>query len=114
ARKPELKLGECLAAGWSFLGANTGFLVGAVLLTWITKSFFVVFSATVPLVGPLVLLCFNGIIMGGFYLACLRRLRGEDVSPTEVFCGFKIAFVQLLLTGLVGLLLTELGFCCFV
>src|ERR1019366_10546978 len=78
AREPELKLGECMAAGWSFLGANAGFLVGAVLLTWITNLFFVVFSVSVPLVGPLVLLCFNGIIMGGFYLACLRRLRGED------------------------------------
>jgi hypothetical protein len=114
AREPELKLGECLAAGWSFLGANAGFLVGAVLLTWITNLFFVVFSVSVPLVGPLVLLCFNGIIMGGFYLACLRRLRGEDVSPTEVFCGFKIAFVQLLLTGLVGMLLTELSACCLI
>ena len=114
AREPELKLGECLAAGWSFLGANTGFLMGAVFLTWATNLFFVVFSVTVPLVGPLVLLSFNGIIMGGFYLACLRRQRGEDVSPTEVFCGFKIAFVQLLLTGLVSMLLTEFSACCLI
>lgn len=25
AREPELKFGECLAAGWRFLGANAGF-----------------------------------------------------------------------------------------
>lgn len=114
ARVPELKLSECLAAGWSFLGANAGFLVGAVFLTWVTNLFFVLVSISVPLLGPLVLLCFHGIIMGGFYLACLRRLRGEAVSPTEVFCGFKIAFVQLLLTGLVCALLTEISACCFI
>jgi len=113
-REPELKLGQCLTAGWSFLGANFGFLAGAVLLTWLTYSFFVAISVSVPLAGPLILLCFYGVIMGGFYLACLRRLRGENVSATEVFCGFKGAFAQLLLTGLVTKLLTEFSACCFV
>jgi hypothetical protein len=114
AREPELRLGECLAAGWSFLGANAGFLAGAVLLTWVANFFFVIISITIPLLGPLVLLCFTGVIMGGFFLACLRRLRGEAVSPAEVFSGFQVAFAQLLLAGLVSALLTELSFCCLV
>lgn len=114
AREPELRLGECLAAGGSFLGANAGFLVAAVFLTWATNLLFAVVAVTVPLLGPFVLLCFHGVIMGGFYLACLRRLRGEAVSPAEVFSGFKLALPQLLLTGLVSALLAELGFCCFI
>jgi len=114
ARPPELKLGECLAAGWSFLGANAGFLAGAVLLTWMANFCLVMVSVTVPILGPIILMCFNGILMGGFYLACLRRLRGEDVSPLDAFCGFKVAFVQLMLTGLVSMLLTELSFCCLI
>ena len=114
AREPELKLGECLAAGWSFLGANAGFLIGAVLLTWLTNFAFVLISVFVPMIGPLVLLCFTGVIMGGFYLACLRRMRGEAVAPTEVFGGFQTAFAQLLLAGLVSALLTQVSACCFI
>jgi hypothetical protein len=111
ARDPELKFGECLAAGWSFLGANADFVIPAVLLTWVIYSVLVVISVTVPIIGPFVLLCFQGVVMGGFYLACLRRLRGEAVSPVEVFSGFKVAFPQLLLTGLVSALLAEISFC---
>ena len=114
AREPELRFGECLAAGWSFLGANFGFLASAVLLTWLMNLVLVVISITVPLIGPFVLLCFNGVVMGGFYLACLRRLRGEAVPPTEVFSGFRVAFAQLLLAGLVSMLLAQFSACCFV
>jgi hypothetical protein len=114
ARTPELKLGECLGAGFSFLAANAGFLAGAVLLAWVTNLLFVLGSQYVPLLGPLALVAFHGVIMGGFYFACLRRLRGEAVSPVEVFWGFKNAFGPLLLTGLVAGLLTEIGACCLV
>ena len=114
ARDPELKLGECLAAGWSFLGANSGFLAGAVLLGWAANFVLVLISVTVPLIGSLVMLCFYGVVMGGFYLACLRRMRGEAVSPVEVFSGFKVAFPQLLLTGLVSMLLIQFSVCCLI
>lgn len=111
ARDPELRLGECLGAGWSFLAANAGFLAGAILLTWLANLVFVAISVTVPLVGPFVLLCFNGVLMGGLYAVCLRRGRGEAVSPTETFNGFTSVFPQLLLTGLVSALLVEFSAC---
>jgi len=114
ARDAELKFGECLAAGWRFLGANAGFLAGAIFLTWVPNFALVFLSVTVPVLGPLILLCLNSVLMGGFYLACLRRQRGESVSPTEVFCGFKVAFAQLLLAGLVSGLLIEVSVCCLI
>jgi hypothetical protein len=114
ARPAELRLGECLGAGWSFLGANFGFLAGAVFLTWLTNLVFVFGGLYVPVIGPLATIGFNAVIMGGFYLACLRRWRGEAVAPTEVFSGFTGSFGQLLLAGLVGGLLTEFSFCCFI
>jgi hypothetical protein len=114
ARPPELRLGECLAAGWSFLGANFGFLAGAVFLTWLVNVIFIFGSLYIPILGPLVAICFNSVILGGFYLACLRRLRGQTVAATEVFSGFREAFGQLVLVGLVATLLTEFGFCCFI
>jgi len=112
ARETELKFGQCLAAGWSFLGANAGFVIGAVFLTWIAYLPFVLMSVTIPVLGPLVMLCFYGVIMGGFYVACVRKMRGETVSPTAVFQGFKTAFAQLLLTGLVSGLLVQFSACC--
>jgi hypothetical protein len=111
-RPPELRLGECLAAGWSFLGANFGFLLGAVILTSLFNLIFAFGTLYVPIVGPLAALAFNAVIMGGFYLACLRRQRGESVTATEVLSGFTGSFGQLLLTGLVAALLTELSACC--
>jgi hypothetical protein len=114
AREPELRFGECLAAGWSFLGANAGFLIPAVLLTSAANFVLALISVYVTLLGPLVLLCFIGVVMGGFYLACLRRQRGEAVSPLEVFSGFKVGFAQLLLAGLVSSLLTEVSVCCLI
>jgi hypothetical protein len=114
AREPELRFGECLAAGWGFLGKNAGFLAAAAFLAWVANLVVVVASITIPIIGPMILGCLHGVIMGGFYLACLRRLRGEAASPAEVFSGFTVAFGQLLLAGLVISLLTGVAFCCFV
>ncbi|HEV2693378.1 MAG TPA: GYF domain-containing protein [Verrucomicrobiae bacterium] len=111
ARVPELKLGECLGAGWSFFGANAGFLIGAVLLTGVMNLVLAFAALYIPLLGSLVMLAFNGVVMGGFYYACLRRMRGEAVGPGEVFWGFQNAIGPLLLTGLVAGLLAEMSFC---
>ncbi len=110
-RPAELRLGECLAAGWSFMGANFGFLIGAVLLTWVANAFFSVVAMAIPILGAIVALCFFGVVWGGYYYACLRRMRGENVGPAEVFSGFRLAFGQLLLAGLISTLLTEIGVC---
>jgi len=113
ARETELRFDECLAAGWSFLAANSGFLAGAVLMYWIVNLVLVFISVVIPIIGPIAVLCLHGVLIGGFYWACLRRARGESVSPVEVFAGFKTAFPQLLLTGLVSVVLSELAACCF-
>lgn len=111
ARTPELRLGECLAAGGSFMSANLGFLIGAVLLTSVVNFVLALCALYIPLLGALITVAFNGVMMGGFYYACLRRMRGETVAPTEVFWGFQNAFGPLLLTGLVSGLLAEIGAC---
>lgn len=112
ARQPDLRLGECLAAGGSLLGQHFGFLIGAVLLTWIVTALFGLLAMFIPILGPIASICFASVMMGGYYYACLRRLRGENVGAVEVFSGFKQCFGQLLLAGLVSVLLTEIS-CCF-
>jgi hypothetical protein len=52
----------------------------------------------------------HGVFYGGLYLIFLNRLRGQPASIGDVFGGFKLGFVQLLLVGVVSALLTMVGF----
>jgi hypothetical protein len=111
AREPELRIGECLSGGFSFLAANPGFVFGAVFVVWLLNAV-MLFT---PLIGGIVHWLLGGVLMGGLYLACLHRLRGEPTSVVSVFDGFKLCFVQLMLAGALSKLLEQVGFAlCFV
>jgi hypothetical protein len=104
-RPAELRLGECLSGGFAFLGANLGFVIGSVLLVWwlnLVLSF-------VPFVGGILHLLFSGVLLGGLYLAVLRRMRGDAAGVGDVFDGFKLCLVQLMLVSAISSLLTGLG-----
>jgi len=106
AREPELRLGECLGSGLSFFSANAGFVLGAVSITWLLN----IMMSFLPFIGGILHLLFSGILTGGLYFACLRRMRGETASVGSVFDGFKVCFVQLLLVGSISSVLSSLGF----
>ena len=106
AREPELRLGECLKAGFSFLAGNVGFVLGAVFLVWLINGVMMF----LPFLGGIMHWLLSGVLMGGLYLACIRRLRGEAVSVSGVFDGFKLCFVQLMLAGALTKLLEQIGF----
>lgn len=108
AREPELRLGECLNGGWSFFAANAGFAFGAVFIAWLINAV----MAFLPVVGGIVHLLLSGVVTGGLYLACVRRMRGEPARVGDVFDGFKICFVQLMLAGALSRLLAQIGFVC--
>ena len=91
----------------SFFTANAAFVIPAVFLTWLLKL-----VAFIPIIGSILHLLFGGVIMGGLYLACLRRMRGEQVSVGAVFDGFKLCFVQLMLAGAISSLLMQIGLIC--
>lgn len=105
AREPDLRVGECLSSGVSFFTANAGFVIGTVLITW----FLNLAMSLVPIMGGVLLLLFSGVITGGLYLACLRRMRGETVGIGSIFDGFKLCFVQLMLVGTLSSVLTSLS-----
>ena len=106
ARESELRLGECLSSGLSFFTANAAFVVPAVFIAWLLNMM----MAFLPIVGGILHLLLNGVVMGGLYLACLRRMRGEGASVGNIFDGFKLCFVQLMLVGAISGLLTQFGF----
>ena len=101
AREPELRLGQCLASGWSFFASNAGFVFSAVFIVWLLK--------VVLMVAGIIHLLIAGVLTGGLYLACLRRMRGEPAGVGNVFDGFKLSFVQLMLAGALTQLLIQFG-----
>jgi hypothetical protein len=107
ARQPQLRVGQCFSQGWELLKANFGLLFGACAVVWLITTV----CERVPLLSS-VLWVFLGIFYGGLYFVFLKRLRGQPAVIADVFAGFSMAFVQLLLVGLVAGILTGLGMCC--
>jgi hypothetical protein len=106
ARPPEVQIGRCLSRSWNLLTANFGLLYGATFVVWLVGAV----CERIPFVG-LAYLLIRGALYGGLYLIFLKRLRGQNAEFGDVFAGFRLAFVQLLLTGLVSSLLSGLGAC---
>lgn len=105
-REPELRIGECLGAGWKFFVSDAAFVFAAVLVVGVLN----LVMAFTPFIGGIVHLLLSGVLMGGLYLACLRRMRGEPAAVGDVFAGFKLCFVQLMLAGALTKILTQIGF----
>lgn len=105
AREPDLRIGECLGNGLDFLRSHLGFVFGAVTLAWLLNGLMMF----LPFIGGILHWLLSGVLMGGLYLACLRRARGELVSVGSLFDGFKDHFVQLMLAGALTKLLSQLG-----
>ena len=107
ASPAQVDIGDCLARGWRLSMDNAGLLFPAAFLVWIIGTI----SQYIPMLG-LVYLVFHGVFYGGLYLIILKRIRGEPASVGMTFEGFRIAFVQLLLAGLIGSLLSWIGIIC--
>jgi len=105
-REPELRIGECLVAGWKYFASDAAFVFAAVLVVGVLN----LVMAFTPFIGGMVHLLLSGVLMGGLYLACLRRMRGEPAAVGDVFAGFKLCFVQLMLAGALTKIVTQIGF----
>jgi hypothetical protein len=107
ARHPEVQIGRCLSQSWKLLSANFGLLFGATSLVWLIG----IICQFVPFAG-IVYSVMRGVLYGGLYLIFLSRIRGQPAAASDVFAGFRLAFVQLLLAGFLSALLSTLGVCC--
>ncbi|HSU53822.1 MAG TPA: GYF domain-containing protein [Candidatus Dormibacteraeota bacterium] len=101
-----IEVGRCLSMGWQLLQENFGLLAGASVLYWLLGL-----TQFIPFLG-IAYWFIHGVLAGGLYLVALKRIRGEPANVGEVFSGFSIAFLPLLLAGVVSYLLSFLGFCC--
>ena len=108
ARQPEVQIGRCLAQAWALLTANFGLLFGATAVVWVIT----LACQFIPLAGGLVNWLIHGVLYGGLYLIFLNRIRARAASIGEVFAGFSLGFVQLMLVGVLTELLTKIGLAC--
>jgi len=108
ARAPQLPIGEMIGRGWELLKANFWPLVGVTALVMIVQGV----CNVIPLLGYVCGLLLTAVFYGGLYYYYLKRLRGQPAELGDAFSGFTLAFVPLMLGGLVSSLLTGLGFIC--
>ncbi|HUJ44152.1 MAG TPA: DUF4339 domain-containing protein [Opitutaceae bacterium] len=106
ARAPKLRIGDTIGRSWELLKGNLWPLVGVTLVVIVVEGI----ADAIPLLGILASLLLTGVFTGGLYFYYLRRLRGEAAEFGDAFAGFTLAFVPLMLAGLVSSLLTGLGF----
>ena len=97
-RHASIDISSAISRGWALVRDNMGVLVGATVLGWIVSF--------VPVFGWIL----SFVLLAGVDYVFFRRLRGEEVQIGDVFAGFNIAFINLVMAGLVKWLLTSLGF----
>ena len=110
ARAPKLRIGATIRAAWDLLTHNFWPLVGVTLLASVAQGA----ANAVPLLGLVASLLFTGVFLGGLYYYYLRRILGRPTEVGDVFAGFSLAFVPLMLGSLVSSLLICVGLVCLV
>ncbi len=105
ARAPKLLIGDMIGHSWELLKANFWPLVGVNALVMVAQGAL----NAIPFLGILASLLLTGVFLGGLYYYFLKRIRGQPAEVGDAFAGFSLAFVPLMLGGLVSGLLTGVG-----
>lgn len=105
ARAAPLDIAGCLERSWNLLKANFWPLVGATFVSLVVM----IVANMIPVVGIFVGVLLTGVFYGGLYLYYLRTIRGQPVELGDVFSGFTLAFVPLMLATIVSTLLISAG-----
>jgi uncharacterized membrane protein len=105
ARAAPLGISDCLERSWELLKAHFWPIVGS---TFVALAVMVIANA-IPFIGMVVSVLFTGIFYGGLYAYYLKKIRGQPTELADVFSGFALAFVPLMLATVVTTLMTTLG-----
>src|SRR4051812_33832081 len=105
SRDSVLDIGSCLQRGWGLVVSDFWPIIGVTALMLLLVQ-----AACSTAIGIVA----GGPLMGGLWLYLLKRARGEPNNLDTAFSGFRIAFANLFLAGLVTWMLLILGFICFI
>jgi uncharacterized membrane protein len=107
ARDYDLDIGGCIGSGWSLLKDNFSLLLCGTLIYFGIELGIGLLGA-IPFIGPLFSLAnlfVVGPLLGGLYFLILQAIRRQPAGAGDIFMGFRTAYLQLFLGGLIpGLL----------
>jgi hypothetical protein len=104
-RDYSLNITSCLERGWQLVISDFWPIVGVSALVWLLAR-----VASSSIVGLII----GAPLAGGLWLYYLNRIRGKPATLETAFSGFKVAFLQLVLVGLIVVVLRTLGFICLI
>jgi hypothetical protein len=86
-----------------------GTIGGATLIVWLLIGA----MASIPAIGGMLAMLFYGPLLAGLFMVFLKLIREGVASPTDVFTLTRDNAAQLVVTGLLTALLTQLAVLCF-
>jgi uncharacterized membrane protein len=105
----QLNIGLCVSRGWELLKSNFGVVFGGTTL-FLVIQIAISALANIPILGILISLAsivIAGPLMGGLYYFFLRNIRGRGAIE-DIFAGFRMGFVQLMLGYIVTMVISAL------
>jgi hypothetical protein len=104
ARDVPVRIGYAFARAWHLVNEHFGTVFGATFLVWLLFTI----AMYAPCLGMLAML-FYGPLFGGLYMFLLKLIREGDASPGDVFGLTAHSAMPLMTTGLLSLILIQLG-----
>lgn len=104
-RDYHVDIGRCMARSWELVKANFWLMVGAAFVVLLIDMA----VGSIPYVGFVASLALTYVLWGGVDWLYLRLARGQRAEFADVFAGFSLAFVPLMLFSLVAQLLMAVG-----
>src|SRR5881396_2573755 len=105
ARDYRVDIGDCFSRSWNLVRDNFWLLVGATAVALVIGTAL----GFVPVLGITAAVFLALVFQGGLQWLFLKRVRGEPSDMGDVFAGFSLAFVPLLLAGIVVHVLIGIG-----
>ena len=99
-----VRIGYSFARAWHLVNEHFGTVFGATFMVW----FLFTMAMYAPCLGMLAML-FYGPLFGGLYMFFVKLIREGDASPGDVFGLTATSAMPLMTTGLLSLLLIQIG-----
>jgi hypothetical protein len=105
-RGGKIEISSCYERSWKLVKNNFWPLLGTTLLIILVEAFI----NSIPRLGTFASLVIGGVLNGGLQYYYLKKVRGAPTTVADAFAGFSLAFLPLMLGGIIGTSLTLLGF----
>lgn len=106
ARDYQVGIGCCISRSWELVKTHFWLTVGAVFIVSAIECAL----GAIPILGAAATMVMAGAFHGGLFYLFLKLIRGQQAGIEDAFAGFKLAFVPLMLAGIVVSVLSSLGF----